>query len=276
MRVAALFAAALYLTPAAGGAAETLRVPRISAGMIEARVEPSRLGRPGPAVIVVGDTCSNDAFGPAFDAPSGVAALELPLNCLQGGPDLGGTVLDVLTVARDLRVNAGWWNGRLYLVGAGEGAAAASAAAGLLSEVEGVALIDAAPAAANGAPRAPLLLVNTGAADAGAERLARDSERISYRRVADAYAALAEAARWLRRQEAARVAQPQQAEAPPPPAAPRKTSRADARPRPARAPTIVLAPAVTAPKAAPRRPALRGALPAAPGPRRGTGRPAPR
>ena len=277
MRAAALTAAALCLLPAAAGAAETLRVPRISGGMLEARYDPPRPNRTTAVAVVVDAGCELSAWGSAFAPPPGVTPVELPLNCAAGGPDLGDTVLDVLTVVRDLRAHAEWWNGRLYLLGAGEGAAAASAAAGLIGEVEGVVLIDAPATIANAAPGTPVLLVQTAAPDIADERL--KDPRITRRRAADAGSAFAEAARWVRRQDAA-AQQPepaqQQAESPPPPAKPRSSARADARPRPAKAPTIVLAPAVTAPKAAKGPPALRGALPAAPGPQRGTGRPAPR
>ena len=274
MRLAAL-AASLSLVPAAAAASETLRVPRISGGLVEARYDPPRPNRTTGVVLVVEDACELKTWGGSFAPPQGLTPVEVALNCAGGGPDLGDTVLDVLTVVRDLRANAEWWNGRLYLLGSGEGAAAASAAAGLLGEVEGVVLVDAPARVANTAPETPVLLVQT-AAPALADEPPHDP-RITRRRAADANAAFAEASRWIRRQDATRQApEPQQqAESPPPAATPRSTARADAPPRRARAPTIQLGSATIAPKAAKRPPALRGALPATPGPRRGTGRTGP-
>lgn len=53
-----------------------------------------------------------------------------------------GRVIDALTVVAYLRANAPWWNGRLYLAGASEGAVVAAITGSLASETQGLILIN--------------------------------------------------------------------------------------------------------------------------------------
>ena len=279
MRVALLLACCLAAAPAA---AEPMRVPRVGGGgLLEARYEPSPLNRPVPVALLVRDGCAGWTQ-PRFGAPKGVVPVEFSLPCRRGGADLEGGVLDVLTLVARLRTDAPWWDRRLYLLGSGEGAAVAAAAAGLAPEVSGVILIDGDATPADARADAPVLLLRTDVTGRpGGRPRVYDPARITYRELADPASALAEASAWLARREASRarpqpVERAKQAEPARPPSAPRKTAKADARPRPAKAPKVQLGTARIAPKASPSRLGLREALPAAPGRRPGTGPRAPR
>lgn len=55
---------------------------------------------------------------------------------------IDGRVMDVLTVIADLRANAPWWNGELYVSGVSEGATVAAIVAALIPETRGAILIN--------------------------------------------------------------------------------------------------------------------------------------
>ena len=73
----------------------------------------------------------------------GAAEVRLrPARACPEQRDVEGRVLDAVTVIAHLRVHAPWWNRRLYLFGAGDGAAVAAATAGLTPETAGVVLVN--------------------------------------------------------------------------------------------------------------------------------------
>jgi hypothetical protein len=313
----ALSLALLISGPAAAGS-EVLRFKRLDGEGVNASLERPAGSRKVPLLIVLHDRPCGRAVRdppPRLQTPPGVARLEiapkppeaLPAGCLQAPTE--ARVLDVLTAVAALRTEAPWWNRRLYLAGASEGALAALNAASLTPETRGVVLLDpppgAAPARGTAAGLAgPVLVLQR----VGVPRFPlRTGGRVTHRQPART-AVQGELEAFLLQQEGR--PQPRQVVSEPPAPAqptvaarPRRTAgraasvkdgpetastrasaaapartppKADAPPRPAKAATVRRAAAAPSRPAAPPAGRLRAKLPAGPDLPPATRPPAPR
>ncbi|MDP8916807.1 MAG: hypothetical protein M3M95_06355, partial [Pseudomonadota bacterium] len=174
MRVAVLLALLPILLTAAAADAGTqiVRFEEVDGSTVSGTLERPRRKSPVPLLLVLRDRpCGahgRSAPAPRVNAPPGAARLELaPPQTARGTPPCGpaahqARVLEVVTAVTRLREDAPWWNRRLYLVGASEGARVAASAAELLPEAGGVVLIDppqGAGASLGAERRAPVLLL---------------------------------------------------------------------------------------------------------------------
>ena len=93
-------------------------------------------------------------------------------------------VIDALTVIAHLRGNAPWWNGRLYLAGASEGAVVAAITGSLASETQGLILINGPIGRPfkEGWTEAMVDSVRRGGGDAAAQQAARDEAARTWER----------------------------------------------------------------------------------------------
>lgn len=147
------------LLSAASANAENLRVTRLDDTIIDAYVDrqPSK-NQQSILLTFQGSNCSTVAPGgdrlPVENPPS-VALLHIEKYAVTSSTKtnacpaaylanntIDGRVIDALTVIAHLRAKAPWWNRRLYLAGASEGAVVAAITAGLAPETMGVILIN--------------------------------------------------------------------------------------------------------------------------------------
>ena len=314
MRVAAPLALCLALLVPGPAAAETevLRFKRLDGEGVNASLERPAGLRRAPLLIVLHDRPCGRAVRdppPRLLTPPGMARLEiapkppeaLPAGCLQAPTE--ARVLDVLTAVAALRAEAPWWNRRLYIAGASEGALAALNAASLTPETRGLILLDpppgAAPArgAAAGLTGTVLVLQRAAAPrfalQTGGRVLHRQPARAEIQTELEDFL-LQQEGRPRPRRAAAEAPAPaprarRGADAPalsvkegpaspqPSAAAPARTPpRAGGRPRPARAATVRRPDAAPSRTAAPPAPRLRAKLPAGPDLPPATRPPAPR
>jgi pimeloyl-ACP methyl ester carboxylesterase len=309
MRVVPLLALSLLLPAVAQ--AEPLRVTRVGGGEMTVEIERGS-DRKASAAVVLQDACPADAKGLPFALPPAVVRLEPPA-CENGlPPSVRERVLDVLTLAAHLREEAPWWNGRLYLVGSGEGAEVAAAAAALAPGVDGVVLVNGAPPPelvvglkapvlvyrAEHAPDLAGMGVLKGAATRRSELTFYEIEGLDaeLKDASGAFAGepvLAQVRRWLARRDLGDAGETRTAEKPKetqpaakPKAAPVRRAAAasapDSRPTTGAPPRRAMAASFRPVPAAPARSVgaaslrLRESLPATPSPRPGTRQPAPR
>lgn len=142
--------------------AEPVRVQRLDDSFIDVYVEPpADGGRAGILLVLQGSECTSvhpdgDRF--PFTLPAGVVRMDIqkygvtpdlqrdaegacPAEYLANNT-IDGRVLDTLTVLTWLRSNAPWWDGRLFVAGASEGATIAAIVGSLAPETEGMILIN--------------------------------------------------------------------------------------------------------------------------------------
>lgn len=141
--------------------AEVLNIPRLDDSHIHAYVEPPAAGdRAGLLLVFQGSECSSvrpdgDRF--PYDLPEGIVRLDIEkygVNAAQEGVGeacpaaylanntIDGRVMDALTTLAWLRANAPWWDGRLFVAGASEGATVAAIVGALSSHTQGVILVN--------------------------------------------------------------------------------------------------------------------------------------
>lgn len=158
-----LAAASLVFALAFAGLAHAqtpLRVQRLDDSFIDVYVEPpADGGRAAIALVLQGSECTS--VGPGGDRfpltlPPGVVRMDIekygvtpataqesacPADYLAHNT-IDGRVLDVLTVLSHLRAHADWWDGRLFVAGASEGATVAAIVGSLAAETHGIILIN--------------------------------------------------------------------------------------------------------------------------------------
>jgi hypothetical protein len=119
MRVGAFLAICTTLAVASPAPAQELRATSLHGEPIVLEVggEP---GRASAAALVFAGGCERRPPSSNFKPPSGVVELRLP--ACDPAASSERRLLDVLAAAAHLRAKAPWWNRRLYLIGAGEGA----------------------------------------------------------------------------------------------------------------------------------------------------------
>jgi hypothetical protein len=271
-----MFLAASSLLVAAGGAdAEPLRAPSFGGRTVEATLERSQGSSQSLLVILSGDACppAGALTRSRGVEIAGAARLMVREPLVQGegcNPErLEGRLVDALAVLAELRRDASWWNGKLYLVGEGADVEVARALARLAPETEALVLLQAGASSSQGfdaepalAPTLWLRAAGPGEALVASTRLA---ENVSWRVAANAEVGQIASEFLLRRN--ARVSSAAANPKPAVAAASDKKPRADAPPRPARVATARPAPAAPAPRvAAPTSLRLRASLPATPGP----------
>jgi len=166
MRVIVLAALSTLLAATAASAQttiETMTVRRLDDSQVTAYVERSDTPvKQSLLVILPGSQC--ESVAPAgtdrmrFSPPPGMARLDIEKYGVTPETAGGGAkpcpapylahntidqrVIDVLSVVAHLRTEAPWWDGRLFLMGASEGATVAAVSGPLLAETRGIVLIN--------------------------------------------------------------------------------------------------------------------------------------
>ena len=140
---------------------QPLRILRLDDSLIDVYVAAPPSGdKAAIALVLQGSECTS--VGPGGDRfpltlPAGVVRMDIekygitptsqrdgdacPADYLANNT-VDGRVLDVLTVLAHLRANAEWWDGRLFVAGASEGATVAAIVGSLVPETHGVILIN--------------------------------------------------------------------------------------------------------------------------------------
>lgn len=200
----ALFLAAIGVAPAAAAPVETVSVKRADDSLITAYIERAAApAQQGILLVLQGSECVDVAPGAAgrmvFDRPAGMARLDIQKYGIAGaagaprapcppaylaGNSVAQRVQDVLVVTAWLRLHAPWWNGRLYVMGASEGATVAAMAAPLLPETRGIVLINGSIGRPfrEGWADAMAASVKAHGGDAKAEQAARDQAAATWAR----------------------------------------------------------------------------------------------
>jgi pimeloyl-ACP methyl ester carboxylesterase len=201
-----LLAAAFMAPSALAEPVETISVQRADDSMITAYVEHAPApGKQSLLLILQGSECQDVAPGGAarmaFERPAGMARLDIQKYAIQAQPagsprgpcppaylaqnSVTQRVQDILLVAAWLRLHgSSWWNGRLYVMGASEGATVAAMAAPLLPETRGIVLINGSIGRpfSEGWADAMAASVKAHGGDAKAEQGARDQAKATWER----------------------------------------------------------------------------------------------
>lgn len=146
---------------ASAAQAETLRVPRLDDTHIQAYVDaPADGRRAGILLVLQGSEClsvhpGGDRF--PFDLPADVVRLDIEKYGITAESEgageacpeaylanntIDGRVLDALTTLAWLKANAPWWDGRLFVAGASEGATIAAIVGALHPDTQGMILVN--------------------------------------------------------------------------------------------------------------------------------------
>lgn len=194
--ISLIFMGVALCAPATGFAAdrsEHLKVQRLDDTVIDAYLErPTADGRHSILLSFQGSKCSTVSPGGdrlPIPTPPGVARLFIEKYAVTpttkgsacppaylANNTIDGRVLDALTVVAHLRANAPWWNGRLYLAGASEGAVVAAITGSLAGETEGLILINGPLGRPfrEGMTETIVESVRSGGGDAAAQQAARE------------------------------------------------------------------------------------------------------
>lgn len=162
MHVLTSLALSLSMLFAATAHAEPLHIQRLDDSVIDVYLDPPAAGeRSGILLVFQGSECTSvnpegDRF--PFTLPAGIVRMDIqkygitpdrqraedgtcPADYLVNNT-VDGRVLDTLTVLSWLRAQAPWWDGRLFVAGASEGATVAAIVGSLAPETQGLILIN--------------------------------------------------------------------------------------------------------------------------------------